>query len=971
MIILFMNSNAAHQEVKNIHRNKGVKSAEVFGIDRPFWTPNRIGNRIANNGQFVSYLQNVGAGMEWPIGAGKTINFASGIWLAGIKENDIVTAAVEYVTEFQPGKVIGWKPGSSGIASDANDPRYKVYIINRENLANPLRNPDYVNWPIADGAPIDASGKPLLLGTSTAWAVFNDFNDTLHAKHFGTKPMGVEVQMTAWAFDRRDAFGDMMFFKFKFINKSGKNIKDAYTAFWADIDIGDARDLVGCDTALSLGYHYKTQSDALYGPNPPAIGYVLLEGPTIASTARVPMIAFHKQINGAGLPGYYPYPEDGLEAYIYIQGFDKHGGSIIDPLTNQSTKFWHAGDPVAGTGWLDDRPSDKRFLMSSGPFNLADGDGQQAVVGIVIAQGKTWQESVTLLKRHSKMAQYAYRNHYPSPPFPPNPAVNVSSDTTSILLTWDTSAESYRVNDQFVLDSLGNPAVFAFQGYNLYQLNASSLEAATVIKRIAGFDVIDGVIKIRDDVFDPETGDMVNRTVQEANDTGLQRYFRITEDFVAGRTPLIRNQTYHFAVTAYAYNPFGTPKTLESPLQIITARPQSPALGTRLTAAFGDTLAVAHFGRSTGKIYPIVVDPNALTGHHYKVTVHKQPDRGMVWEVTDSTTGETRISGWENYGYDDPENFPVMDGLLVKMFGPPDEDKWSFTPTAAQWFTFFKWSGKDITRGLDRDYIAIPDEQYVAVEIRFREKADGQRAYGYLRGGTPNYRFLSYEPQHFTVWDVTSSPARQLNVAYVEQAGAENNLWDPTPNPSDRNYFHILFSNYSGDTPDPYYTSRSLLLHARDFDVLYTFWPVLREGKTMPEWRDGQVLRIEPYFFPDEKDVFVFKSVAPIRNDRELARRQAAKLVNVFPNPYNRGWLDLQHPADQFVTFTHLPEGHAKILIYTLVADLVRTIEHTNGTQFETWDLRNSAGRQVGSGIYIVHIDMGEIGQKVIKVVVF
>ncbi|MCI0698433.1 hypothetical protein L0337_41350 [candidate division KSB1 bacterium] len=94
-------------------------------------------------------------------------------------------------------------------------------------------------------------------------------------------------------------------------------------------------------------------------------------------------------------------------------------------------------------------------------------------------------------------------------------------------------------------------------------------------------------------------------------------------------------------------------------------------------------------------------------------------------------------------------------------------------------------------------------------------------------------------------------------------------------------------------------------------------------------------------------------------------------MKHLITNPYDRGWLDLRHPADQFVTFTHLPEGHTKILIYTLAADWVRTINHTNGTPFEHWDLRHFAGRQVGSGIYIVHIDMGEIGVKTLKLVIF
>jgi hypothetical protein len=48
----------------------------------------------------------------------------------------------------------------------------------------------------------------------------------------------------------------------------------------------------------------------------------------------------------------------------------------------------------------------------------------------------------------------------------------------------------------------------------------------------------------------------------------------------------------------------------------------------------------------------------------------------------------------------------------------------------------------------------------------------------------------------------------------------------------------------------------------------------------------------------------------------------------------------------------------------------VLKIEHDNGTQFDFWDLRNEDGRSVASGLYIVHVDMGEIGVKVLKLAV-
>ena len=362
LAIAFLSNEKAIAAVKN-GSDGGAHDApaKILGIHRPFWAPNRIGNYLTNNGQLVSHIPRGGPGMEWPVGSGKTIVFASGIWLAGMKDGEIVTAVGEYTSEFQPGTVAGHSTGLAGTPANPEDQRFKVYIINDEDITNPAGNPDYLNWPVMDGAPVDENGKPLLLGTSTAWAVFNDFNDTLHTRLFETKPMGVEVQMTAWAFDRSDAFGDMMVFKFKFINKSGINISDAYAAFWTDIDIGDARDLVGCDTLRSLGYQYKTQADDQYGANPPAIGYELLQGPIVPSPGdtaivsgrkvlgfrNLSMTSFDKFVCG-GLPE-FSCPQTGVRAYNFMQGLNKIGQSIIDSTTGLATKFWHPREPA---GWI-------------------------------------------------------------------------------------------------------------------------------------------------------------------------------------------------------------------------------------------------------------------------------------------------------------------------------------------------------------------------------------------------------------------------------------------------------------------------------------------------------------------------------------------------------------------------------------------------------------------------------------------
>jgi hypothetical protein len=43
---------------------------------------------------------------------------------------------------------------------------------------------------------------------------------------------------------------------------------------------------------------------------------------------------------------------------------------------------------------------------------------------------------------------------------------------------------------------------------------------------------------------------------------------------------------------------------------------------------------------------------------------------------------------------------------------------------------------------------------------------------------------------------------------------------------------------------------------------------------------------------------------------------------------------------------------------------LLKTIKKDDATQFAQWDLRNESSLPAGAGMYIVHIDMPEIGAK-------
>ncbi len=114
-------------------------------------------------------------------------------------------------------------------------------------------------------------------------------------------------------------------------------------------------------------------------------------------------------------------------------------------------------------------------------------------------------------------------------------------------------------------------------------------------------------------------------------------------------------------------------------------------------------------------------------------------------------------------------------------------------------------------------------------------------------------------------------------------------------------------------------------------------------------------------------DSFTFK--APAKGTS--VAQEDVKKINVFPNPYY-GYQYRETSRDQhYVTFSHLP-SKATLRIFDLSGVLVRTLEHTASSgQFDKWNMQNDAGYPVASGIYVVYIDMPDLGTtKILKLAV-
>ncbi|MNU73030.1 hypothetical protein D3C71_625050 [compost metagenome] len=92
----------------------------------------------------------------------------------------------------------------------------------------------------------------------------------------------------------------------------------------------------------------------------------------------------------------------------------------------------------------------------------------------------------------------------------------------------------------------------------------------------------------------------------------------------------------------------------------------------------------------------------------------------------------------------------------------------------------------------------------------------------------------------------------------------------------------------------------------------------------------------------------------------------ALDLINVVPNPYYAFSEYERNKVDTRVKFTNLPEV-CTITIYTSSGKMVNQFKKDNSQTYLDWTLTNKIGIPVASGVYLVHVDVPGVGERVLK----
>ncbi|MEM1269118.1 MAG: T9SS type A sorting domain-containing protein [Bacteroidota bacterium] len=677
---------------------------------------NNVRARLFNTGAL--FWKGAGNIYQVPKTGNASAIFASGIWIGGLVNGELRMVASDYGPyELWPGPL-----DDQGMAPADCSQFDRMYNVRRQDIQDfndtGVATPDLADWPWELGAPVvDGDGnpnnynlaggdRPEILGDQGIWWVMNDMGGE-HAWS-GTAPIGLEVQVLAFSFQRADALNNTTFYRYTLINKGGNTLTETYFGIWSDPDLGDAADdYVGSDTTRGIGFVWNGDNDdggaGGYGSQPPATGYDFFQGPLVNNDGidndndgdvdeddeRIAMTKFVYYNNDSTVQG---NPDGGPDAYRYLRGLWRDDvpitfGGTGRGFSEEPADFMFPGEP--GEFWSESNtdgngaantPADRRFLMSSGPFTLDAGAVQEIVYGIVWSQGADNVASVAQMKNDDALAQAAFDVGFVLPPAPDAPRVEASELDGVAVLTWgyrpsdNNYLNSYDVANPFLADVEGiDDKTYTFEGYTVYQYSSPEDQVGRVI---ANYDVVNGVTKVVD-ITDATVGEIPLTTLSaNGSDNGAQNSIRLDN--------LTNYTDAYFGVQAYGFNDASAPKILRSAITRVTIRPSRSDARNGGSVVNLDNFGVDFTGEKVegsggGFVEARVVDPAAVTGAAYRVEFFTSEVDGEAvgtnYSVVNSSTGEVVFDGNEalaSTGKVAPQgaNIFIADGIEFTVSGP-------------------------------------------------------------------------------------------------------------------------------------------------------------------------------------------------------------------------------------------------------------------------------------------------------------
>jgi hypothetical protein len=110
---------------------------------------------------------------------------------------------------------------------------------------------------------------------------------------------------------------------------------------------------------------------------------------------------------------------------------------------------------------------------------------------------------------------------------------------------------------------------------------------------------------------------------------------------------------------------------------------------------------------------------------------------------------------------------------------------------------------------------------------------------------------------------------------------------------------------------------------------------------------------------------FSTRDLAALKNRTDVAK-SALDLIKAVPNPYYAYSAYERSNLENIVKITNLPEV-CTVKIYSVNGTLVRSYDKDDPKTSLNWDLKNQKNIPISSGLYIIHVNVPNVGEKVIK----
>lgn len=754
-------------------------------------------------------------------------------------------------------------------------------------------------------------------------------------------------------------------------------------------------------------------------------------GPDYGEGDGVPSQAFYMDLNANGkfdpeeastlsnemLPGYkwagsepnFGYRDISESDNIGLTGFTaaQYGGSNV-PRNDELIWEWFTKPEIDPEQPLLKTEGDNVFCFSTGPLTLAKGESQRFSMAIIM--GENLQDLVLNATTSVKILEADYRFAQP----PAKPVVHAVAEDGKVKLYWNT--ESEQSVDPFT-------QIKDFEGYKIYR--SRDFNFSDVYK----ITDANGVPFLGQPLFDENTGkkaqfdlnnDYSGLAEKEYDGRGVKFNLGDNTGLVHEYTDsTVQNGvTYYYAVVAYDR---GTPELPPSETQAviqqdpltakllfdvntleITPGPKSVGMQSPEVGVGGVPQLVK--GNGTGKVYIRTLEDLAVSNKMYKIAFQDT----MTYNVMDSTGVAYEFNSKDTVLVSLKHKNIIKESIVLTYSNgtPVDTSKYFINPATGQ---IAGRKGGDIPMGekmkISYRYYPVYKSQLVDLEDA-NPSFDGMRVFvkrdklnmdvagsKFLNGSNTNIkaallypaalkgpkgnvmlpedweiRFKNTERDAngnwthgdtvslvnmpsvkfvvpFSVWNVTRN--KKANFAVLEQALTKNNKrfdWGES----------IIVVNEDVPTQLSYQVTFA-------FDSSITSPVVPKEG-------DVFALKTTKPFQPGQTYVFETKEA---QYKPEVAK---ANMNNIYvvPNPYVAYSLSedpgrtLTKKGDRELQFRNLPEK-CTIRIYTITGELVDTIEKDDLGSIAYWDLLTSEGMRIAYGVYLYHVDIPGVGEKIGK----